>query len=213
MVISNLMNYSATRGRRPGKPDTRAEILQVAAKLFFAHGYDGVTLRAIADEAGVDVALESYYFGSKKGVFGVVLRLTAHPAEIVGGMLGVDPRTLARRLLSAGLAAWEDPVGGPPLVALIRSAAHAAALATVVREGVQREIVDKLADAIGGRDARRRASLFCSQMVGLIYARYVIGIEPLASMTGDELVRMYGPVMNTLLHPVPQGGVLRAVRG
>jgi AcrR family transcriptional regulator len=207
------MNYVVARGRRPGKPDTRAEILRIAAKMFFANGYDGVTLRAIADEAGVDVALVSYYFGSKKGVFGAVLQLTANPAEIVGGLLGGDPRTLARRLLSAGIAAWDDPVAGRPLVALIRSAAHDVALATVVREGVQREIVDKLADTIGGRDARRRASLFCSQMVGLIYARYVIGIEPLASMSGDELVRMYAPVMATLLHPVPQGGVRRAVRG
>jgi hypothetical protein len=50
-------------------------------------------------------------------------------------------------------------------------------------------------------------------MVGLIYARYVIGVEPLASMPGDELVRIYAPVVSALLYPPPPGGSLRVVRG
>lgn len=199
------MNSSVARGRRPGKPETRTQILEAAASLFFEKGYDGVTLRVIADAAGVDVALVSYYFGSKKGVFGAVLQLTANPAEMVGDMLHGDPRTLPRRLLASAVQTWDDPAAGPPLVALVRSAAEDEALATVVREGVQREIVDKVADRIGGRDARKRASLLCSQMVGLIYARYVIRVEPLASMPGDELVRIYAPVMTALLYPQASG--------
>jgi AcrR family transcriptional regulator len=167
--------------------------------MFLAEGYDRVTLRAIADAAGVDVALVSYYFGSKKGVFGAVLQLTANPAELVGALLDGDVRTLPQRLLRTAIVAWDNPETGAPLVALIRSAAQDDVLATLVREGVQREIVDKVADRIGGRDARKRASAFGSQMVGLIYARYVIGIEPLASMTVDELVRIYAPAVAVLL--------------
>ncbi|KCZ93304.1 TetR/AcrR family transcriptional regulator [Hyphomonas johnsonii] len=47
----------------------RTAILDAAEKLFSEHGFDGVTLRAIAKEAGVDVALANYYFGRKTAVF------------------------------------------------------------------------------------------------------------------------------------------------
>jgi AcrR family transcriptional regulator len=180
--------------------------------MFFANGYDGVTLRAIADAAGVDVALVSYYFGSKKGVFGAVLQLTANPAVIVGALLEGDPHTLPQRLLRTAIPIWDNPETGGPIIALIRSAAQDEALANFVREGVQREIVEKVADRIGGRDARRRASAFCSQMVGLMYTRYVIGIEPLASMSADEITRAFAPALSALLFgPAPIG--MRSVRG
>jgi AcrR family transcriptional regulator len=72
------MNYGR-RGRRSGNPDTRAEILAIACRRLVADGYYGVTMRAIAAEAGVDAALISYYFGSKKGLFGAALALSANP--------------------------------------------------------------------------------------------------------------------------------------
>jgi AcrR family transcriptional regulator len=51
------------KGRR------RNAILDAAEKLFAQSGYDGVTIRAIAKEAGVDVALPNYYFGPKLSLF------------------------------------------------------------------------------------------------------------------------------------------------
>lgn len=51
------------------KGTRRAAILDAAEKLFAQSGYDGVTIRAIAKEAGVDVALPNYYFGPKQSLF------------------------------------------------------------------------------------------------------------------------------------------------
>lgn len=70
------------RGRRPGSPDTRAAILAVARRRFLEDGYHAVTLRSVG-EADVDLALISYYFGSKKGLFGAALALGANPAELL----------------------------------------------------------------------------------------------------------------------------------
>jgi AcrR family transcriptional regulator len=198
------MNYSTTRGRRRGKPDTRAEILRVAGPMFMAEGYDAVTLRAIAEAAGVDVALISYFFGSKKGVFGAVLELTANPAELLAEQLDGDLNALPYNVLRTAVSVWDRAETGRPLVALIRSAAQDEALATVVREVISREMIDKIAARLGGRDARRRAGLFGAQMVGLIYARYIIRVEPVASMTADELVRLYGPALATTLGLAPR---------
>ena len=55
------------------KSDKRELILNAAEALFSRHGYDGVTLRAIAKEAGVDVALANYHFGPKRDLFDAVL--------------------------------------------------------------------------------------------------------------------------------------------
>lgn len=46
--------------------DKQIEILQVAEKLFAEHGYDGTSVRDIAKNANINIAMISYYFGSKE---------------------------------------------------------------------------------------------------------------------------------------------------
>lgn len=57
---------------RPGpaaKPDRRQNILMAAEKLFGKYGFHGVSIRDIADEAGVPLALVGYYFGAKQALY------------------------------------------------------------------------------------------------------------------------------------------------
>ena len=49
------MNKSRSRGRPRGTSTTKDDILVAARRRFLEHGYDGVTLRAVATDAGVDV--------------------------------------------------------------------------------------------------------------------------------------------------------------
>jgi len=51
------------------KPDKRLNILAAAEKLFSELGYEGTSTRQIAKEAGANMSMISYYFGSKEGVF------------------------------------------------------------------------------------------------------------------------------------------------
>lgn len=46
--------------------EKQIEILHVAEKLFAEDGFDGASIRNIAKEAGVNIAMISYYFGSKE---------------------------------------------------------------------------------------------------------------------------------------------------
>lgn len=50
------MNYS----------EKQIQILTTAERLFSIKGFDGTSVRDIADEAGVNIAMISYYFGSKE---------------------------------------------------------------------------------------------------------------------------------------------------
>jgi len=51
------------------KPDKRNSILTAAEELFSELGYEGTSTRQIAKEAGANMSMISYYFGSKEGVF------------------------------------------------------------------------------------------------------------------------------------------------
>ncbi len=46
--------------------EKQLQILEVAEKLFAANGFDGTSIRDIASEAEVNIAMISYYFGSKE---------------------------------------------------------------------------------------------------------------------------------------------------
>ncbi|MDQ0208138.1 forespore capture DNA-binding protein RefZ [Alkalicoccobacillus murimartini] len=48
---------------------TKVKILTSATALFQRQGYDGTSVRDIAQDASVNIALVSYYFGGKKGLF------------------------------------------------------------------------------------------------------------------------------------------------
>jgi TetR/AcrR family transcriptional regulator, repressor for neighboring sulfatase len=67
------MGQGKSEGRRGGRAQTTAAILDEAEKLFAARGFTAVTVREIAAEAGVSHALVHRYLGSKQDVYGQVL--------------------------------------------------------------------------------------------------------------------------------------------
>ncbi|MFM2136129.1 MAG: hypothetical protein RL021_1529 [Bacteroidota bacterium] len=49
--------------------NTRARLLDKAEELFSEHGFEGTSIRQLAGEAGVNISMISYYFGSKEKLF------------------------------------------------------------------------------------------------------------------------------------------------
>ncbi|MFQ6144490.1 TetR family transcriptional regulator [Streptomyces seoulensis] len=202
------------RGRRRGRPDTRRVILDVARRRFLQDGYRAVTMRSIAAEADVDVALLSYYFGSKKGLFGAALALSANPAELLARLLAEDHAldTFPEQVLRQVLAAWEGPQSGAALIGMFRNAIGDDALGALVREALEGEIVERLADLVGGRDARRHAAAFTTVMAGLITARYVLRLEPVGSMSRQDVIRLFAPQLRLALGMPVRAGAVRSTR-
>ncbi|MFD1256816.1 TetR/AcrR family transcriptional regulator [Mucilaginibacter terrae] len=50
------------------KTDKKDHIMDVAERVFAEHGFDGASTRLISGEAGVNMAMLNYYFGSKEGL-------------------------------------------------------------------------------------------------------------------------------------------------
>ncbi|MGW2824344.1 TetR/AcrR family transcriptional regulator [Streptomyces sp. NPDC001443] len=188
------------RGRRPGRPDTRRAILDVARRRFLEDGYRSVTLRSIAAEADVDLALLSYYFGSKKGLFGAALALSANPAELLARQIEEnDLDSFPERALGQLMTAWEAPQSGAALIGMFQSAVTDHSVGGLVKEALEGEIVNRLADLSGGINAHRRAAAFSCVLAGLITTRYVLRLEPLCSMSRPEVVRLFVPQLRLAL--------------
>lgn len=66
------------RMKRMTNPDpvngTRERILDVAERLFMAHGYEATSMRQITGDAGVNLASVNYHFGSKERLMREVFR-------------------------------------------------------------------------------------------------------------------------------------------
>jgi AcrR family transcriptional regulator len=190
---------SKRSGRRPGASGTREAIARAARRLFAERGYDRTTLRAIAAEAAVDPALVVHFFGSKQGLFLSVVELPFEPAEVLPEILAGDRTAVGRRFARFVVGVLEDPEARSRMTGIVRAAASEPAAARIVRELLTSRILGPLAASLGADDAPLRATLTGSQVVGLVMARHVVGVEPLASLEPEALVDAVGPTFQHYL--------------
>jgi AcrR family transcriptional regulator len=190
-------------GRRPGKQDTRRQILTAARASFAERGYDRATIRHIAAGAGVDPALVHHYYGTKEDLFRATIDAPIDPAVMVPRVLQGDRDHLGERLVRTFLGIWDDPDTGPAIRAMVRSAVGNEMSAGLLREFFATQIVRRVAGELGADEpperSAMRASLVASQMFGLALARYIIGLEPLATMSIDALVPLVAPTIQRYL--------------
>ena len=85
----------AASSRAEQRRRTEARILDAAARLFVASGYERTTIRGVASAAGVDPGLVIHYFGSKQQLFRQVTR-TSPARELTGTPAEVTEQVLAR---------------------------------------------------------------------------------------------------------------------
>ena len=204
-------------GRRSGDSGTREAILDAARDEFASHGYDKATIRGIAAGAAVDPALVHHYYGNKERLFTAAMRFPVIPSEVISQMIrpagpgGNEPSPagaagLGERLVRTAVGMWDSEEVRAPLLGMLRSALTNENAAVMLREFITSTIIGTVAGAAlapergtQGKDARYRASLAASQMVGLAVSRYIFKLEPVASATADELAAAIGPTLERYL--------------
>jgi len=184
-------------GRRPGNSaETKAQILEAARVVFATLGYDGTTMRRIAIDAGVDSALISYYFGTKQELFVAVHELPINPSELALLIDGPD-HEIGERVarFAMTMLATDDSTA----VSLMRSSVSSPSATTMLRQFIDRALIDPIAQQIGGSDARERVALAATQILGVLFARHIVHVPELAAATTEELVDSIGPVLHRYL--------------
>ncbi|WP_082573612.1 TetR family transcriptional regulator [Cellulomonas sp. Root137] len=187
------------RGRRPAGEDTRGAILAAARDEFAERGFDGASIRSVARRADVDPALVRHYFRDKAELFVAgMIPAGADPAAIASGLAGDGVDGLGARLLTAVLRVWEADGGVAFRVAFAGITAGDLQAEALVGY-VGREVFGQVARVLPPPDQQLRVSLVASQMVGVLVARHVLRLEPLASLPVDEVVALVGPTLQRYL--------------
>jgi AcrR family transcriptional regulator len=186
----------AAAGKAAGEPAARDRILSSARAEFAERGYDKASVRGIARGAGVDSALVHHYFGTKEQVFSAAVEGAFAPAMGLPDLLLSGSREeWGEQLTGYVLGIWEDAVTRDPLLAIMRSAVNNETAAALFRGLIGRSLLQRVAAGLDVPDAELRVELSIAQLVGTALLRYVIKVEPIASVPAEELVRRLAPVV------------------
>ena len=192
---------SGAGGAKGGKGRaTRERILAAARQAFASGGYAAVSVRSIASQAGVDQSLVHHYFGTKKDLFLAAMDVPFDPMEHMGGALEKlsdgTLEDLGEAVVRGILAVFASPQGRDYVAVMRARMAPGGPVESVA--GFLTEEVYSLAawllDDPPGTGALR-TDLVASQVIGLIVARYVLRLQPLADLDDEQVVAHYAPVL------------------
>lgn len=190
---------SPRTGRRPGGRSTRGEILRAARKQFAKSGYGGATMRSIASEAGVDAALVVHFFGNKASLLAAAVEWPFDPEVEMPKLLIDGRRHVGRHLVELMVRTWDDEGTRDPILTLLGAATTEPRAAELMRDFLRLQLFAPLMDRLGVDRPDLRAELAISQLMGLGLARYVLGLEPLASAERGEVVGWIAPTVQRYL--------------
>jgi AcrR family transcriptional regulator len=179
--------------------DLKRVVLDTAREMYARQGYVNTTIRGVAAAAGVAPDLVRRYYANREELFAAAMRLPTDPANAVAQLLAPGIDGLAERLVRVTFQLLDEPETREQIAAMVRDGAGAAKSLAPLREFMESVIIDRVAAALRVPDARMRVALAISYVVGVVGNRYVLRMEPLASATEDEVVRLVAPAVQTAL--------------
>ncbi len=179
----------------PRSEGTRRAILEAARSAFAARGYEQTTIRGVAAEARVDASMVMRYFGSKAGLF----TAAATASLTAPDLLAVPARQRGEVLVRTFVDRWEHAATrDDQLMLLLRTAVTSEAVAERLQAMLEQLITRPIA-ALGEQDAAERGSLIAAQLLGMALCRYILRLEPLASLPASDVVAAIAPSVQRYL--------------
>jgi AcrR family transcriptional regulator len=189
------------KGRPRDAARTRQTLLEAARRRFAEDGYAATTVRDIADDAGVNVALISRYFSSKEGLFEACLAAAGDEMRRTAGGVSLDRvgEVIARQVTGLGPGVLPNE-----LVLLLRSSGDERA--DRIRLDALRTSCERLAGLSGwhpghpdGDRLLLRAQVVLASAVGLSVLRTMTGLGPLTEASEADLAGPLGDLVSALL--------------
>lgn len=174
-------------------------IVAAARRQFAESGYDGTSLRGIAAEAGVTSPLIVHFFGSKANLLIETVGWPFEPDVVIPQVAAPGRRGVGERMTRVFVETWDNRPSREVVLGLLRAATEDPNSAALLREFLVHQIFTPLAVAVRADQPQLRGALAAGHLLGLAMARYVLEIEPLASMTGEEVVALAGSTLQRLL--------------
>jgi len=152
--------------RPSGRPSSREDILDAAEAQFARHGFEGASMRSIAEAAGVAQALLHYHFKTKEGLFeamfarrsGAINRIRLARLDAMLAREQATVEDIVEALLRPTVEAGHDPsLGGRRFASLILATSAAEGdwqkgLVARSYDAMARRFIDALMGALPGLD-------------------------------------------------------------
>ncbi|GGJ29773.1 TetR/AcrR family transcriptional regulator [Streptomyces brasiliensis] len=192
--MSAVSTRTATPARRDAEA-TKAAILGAARHLLARHAHADITLKAVAERAGVSPPLILKYFGNKDALFARVMSFETDADALLDAPLADLGAHMVRCVVES-----QRERGADPLLRIAFAPLHGDH-GEVLRANFRAQVTERLAGRLPGPDARLRAELAVSALVGL-GVMYGIARSPhLRAATADDIAERYGPVVQDQLTP------------
>lgn len=198
------MEKAARRGPRPMGSDTKADILGAATRLFSEFGFEAVSMRAVAREAGVDPALVSYYFGSKGGLFIHAMRPSVDVDQVNSFIAEVDPAECGTALLSFALEFWGDLQAAQRMAGTLAAANSQPSERDFLRELLFDGFMLPIARRVSPDEPELRATLASTVLLGMITCAATLRMPMMDGLSDARLAEALGAQCQALLTgPLP----------
>jgi AcrR family transcriptional regulator len=189
--------------RKPGRPagnsDTRERILDSARDLFARNGIGNTSIRAVAAAAGVDSALVHHYFGTKEKLFAAAVHIPIDPMDVIGPLRETPVDELGHKLPSLLLPLWDSEIGSGFIAALrsILAGSQVNLFASFIRDVIAAEVGPRVDHPPGSGVVR--IQFVASQLMGIVMARYIVQLEPFASLPAQQIADTVAPTLQRYL--------------
>lgn len=193
----------STRGPSARRGEVRDRIRTVARAEFIERGYNGATVGRIARNAGCTSAMVSYYFGSKQRLFRECFSLPLDPVAIILDVLKAGREGAGERVVRRAFQLYEDEMTAETMTVLMRSLLNDVETNQYFRNFMREEVMDKVGTSLGvGKELAEEMEFAIATMFGIVTMRYIVKLEPLASMPRERLVRELAPIVQHRLNRV-----------
>ncbi|MFE5034652.1 TetR family transcriptional regulator [Streptomyces sp. NPDC056683] len=200
-AVNTRPGTSAAPAPAPARRDaeaTKAVILRAARYLLARHAHADITLKDVAERAGVSAPLILKYFGNKDSLFARVMSFDTDAAALLDAPLEDLGRHMVRHVLES-----QRDRGADPLLRIVFAPLHGDH-GEVLRTNFRAHVVDALAARLTGPDPHLRAELAVAQLIGL-GVMYGIARGPqlrdCAATDIGDIADRYGPAVQAQLTP------------
>ncbi|MFJ2766454.1 TetR family transcriptional regulator [Streptomyces sp. NPDC087300] len=185
---------SAPAGRR-GAEASKAAIIRAARHLLARHAHGDITLKAVAERAGVSPPLILKYFGNKDALFSHVMSFEEDADAVFDAPVAELGAHMVRHLLTS-----QAERGADPIVRIVFAPLHGEQ-GDILRANFRTQVAQRLGERLQGPDAGLRAELAVGMLLGLGVMYGIARGACLRAAEIDEITERYAPSVQAFLTP------------
>ncbi|MCI3273853.1 TetR family transcriptional regulator [Streptomyces cylindrosporus] len=174
---------------------TKAAILRAARHLLARHAHADITLKAVAERAGVSAPLILKYFGNKDALFARVMSFEADADALLAAPTPELGRHMVRHVLVS-----QSRQGADPLLRIVFAPLHGEQ-GDILRANFRTQVTERLTARLDGPDAGLRAELAVAALLGLGVVYGIARGSHVRSADLDDVVERYAPLVQQHLTP------------